>query len=92
MEHPSFNVQAAITRLLDELCEWERNTGRQSVLILREQGRFTLRAMSGKPVPESNNDVTDAQLVSLIEEPCPHERLDMDGFCMECGADKRGIG
>ena len=50
MSHPDADVQSALTRLLDTLCSWERSTGRRSVLILREQGGFTCRAGSGKPV------------------------------------------
>jgi hypothetical protein len=26
------------------------------------------------------------------KEPCAHERLNEDGICRSCGADKRGIG
>ena len=49
MEHESPDVRSALIRLSDALCQWERNTGRQSVLVLREQGGFEYRAMSGKP-------------------------------------------
>lgn len=63
MVHPSAEVQAAIVRLSDALCTWERNTGRQSILIIREQGGFVYRAASGKPgIP---NDVPDADLIDL---------------------------
>ena len=66
MEHPDREVQQALIRLSDALCSWERNTGRQSVLILREQGGFEFRCMSGKPgVPE---DVTDEQLMGTLRE------------------------
>lgn len=66
MEHPDQEVRQALIRLNDALCAWERNTGRQSVLILREQGGFEHRAMSGKPgVPEY---VTDEQLMWTIRE------------------------
>lgn len=44
MEHPDREVQAAIVRLNDALCKWERSTGRQSVMILREQGNFVHRS------------------------------------------------
>lgn len=64
MEHLNEDVQTALIRLCDALCTWERSTGRESVLILREQGGFVFRAMSGKPnVP---GDVVDAQLVQII--------------------------
>lgn len=64
MQHPDPNVQQAIIQLSDALCTWERATGRQSVLIIREQGGFAYRAMSGKPgVPD---DVNDERLFSLL--------------------------
>jgi len=63
MEHADKEVQAAIVRLADAMCTWERATGRENVIIIRE-GDFVFRAMSGKPnVPE---DVTDEQLVRLV--------------------------
>lgn len=55
--HPSPDVQAAIVRLSDALCTWERETSRQSVLVIREQGGFVYRAQSGKPgVPDFVDD------------------------------------
>ena len=66
VEHPDREVRQALIRLNDALCTWERNTGRQSVLILREQGGFEHRSMSGKPdVPK---DVTDEQLMETLRE------------------------
>ena len=64
MEHPNWEVRQALINLCDALCIWERSTGHESVLILREKGGFVFRAMSGKPnVPD---DVVDAQLVQII--------------------------
>jgi len=66
MRHPNQEINQALIRLTDLLCEWERNTGRESVLILREAGGFVYRAVSGKPgVPD---DIEDAQLMKLIED------------------------
>lgn len=63
MEHLDPEVQLAIIRLADALCTWERSTGRESVMIIRENG-FCFRAVSGKPgVP---NDVTDEQIKKTI--------------------------
>ena len=65
-QHPDKDVNQAIVRLLDALCSWERSTGRQSVLILREQGGFIVRAQSGKPnIPD---DVSDDFLFKFIEK------------------------
>ncbi|MCK4858395.1 MAG: hypothetical protein KAT58_10530 [candidate division Zixibacteria bacterium] len=63
MEHPNPDVQAAIIKLSDALCSWERATGRQSALIIREQGGFVYRAESGKPGISA--DIPDAQLFAL---------------------------
>jgi hypothetical protein len=63
-EHKDSEVRSAIIRLNDALCTWERSTGIESVLIIREQRGFVYRSVSGKPdVPE---DVTDEQLKELI--------------------------
>ena len=63
MEHPDPEVRAAIIKLSDALCSWERATSRESVLIVRETD-FTYRAASGKPgIPEG---VTDAQVMRNI--------------------------
>ena len=61
MIHPDPEVRAAIIRLSDALCQWERSTGRESVLIIREQGGFVYRAVSGKP--DVSDGIVDAQLV-----------------------------
>lgn len=63
-EHPDPEVRHAIIRLNDALCSWERNTGRESLLILREVGGFVHRSQSGKPgIPD---DISDAQLLGMI--------------------------
>ena len=57
MQHPDKDVREAIGKLCDALCMWERESGRNSILILREQGDFAYRAMSGKPViPDDTED------------------------------------
>jgi hypothetical protein len=62
-EHPDEGVMVAIIRLSDALCQWERATGRESVLIIREKN-WNYRAQSGKPnVPDF---VTDEQLVGML--------------------------
>ena len=61
-EHSDPDVQAALIRLCGLLCSWERATGRESLLILRETGGFQFRADCGKPLDSSLDDVTDEQL------------------------------
>lgn len=64
MTHPDREVQQALVRLNDALCSWERSTGRQSVLILREEGGFICRTQSGKPgIPD---DIEDSMLLNMI--------------------------
>lgn len=64
MEHSDMAVRNALIKLNDALCSWERNTGRESVLILREQGGFLLRSQSGKPV--ELHDIPDADLLNMV--------------------------
>lgn len=62
-EHPDPEVQQAIIALSNVLCSYERMTGRESVLVIREQGGFVYRAQSGKPgIPD---DVTDEMLLAV---------------------------
>jgi hypothetical protein len=61
--HPDPEVRAAIIRLSDALCQWERNTEVRSVLIVREKD-FVYRAQDGKPiVPDF---ITDTELLEMI--------------------------
>ena len=60
-EHKDREVQAALTHLLDALCTWERETGRYSVLILRESD-YLCRAANGKCIVP--DDVSDEQLIA----------------------------
>ena len=66
-EHPDPDVQQAIVRLCGALCIWERATGRESVLILREQGGFCFRATSGKPVDDEPRGPSDTQLIVSVQ-------------------------
>lgn len=66
MEHPDPEVQQAIVALCDRLCSWERATGRESVLILRERCGFVFRAQSGKPgIPD---DIADINLLATVSD------------------------
>lgn len=65
--HIDPDVNAALIRLSDALCTWERATGIMSVLIVRDQSGFCYRAMDGKPgIPD---DLSDAQLLANVYEP-----------------------
>jgi len=64
MSHSDNEVNRALVRLNDALCTYERNTGIESVLILREQRGWFHRSVSGKPnVPD---DIPDDMLMRNI--------------------------
>lgn len=63
-EHQCRQVQQALVRLNDALCAWERNTGINSVLIIREESGWSHRSQSGKPgIPD---DITDEMLLGCV--------------------------
>jgi len=65
MQHQNSDIKQALVRLTDALCSWERSTGIDSVLILREKGGFVYRAVSGKAnIPD---DIPDSHLMKIIE-------------------------
>jgi hypothetical protein len=65
-QHKDKEVQAAIVRLTDALCTWERETGRENILIIREVDGFEFRAINGKPnVPD---DLDDAFILKRFQE------------------------
>ena len=67
MKHPSEDVEQALIRLGDAITQWERTTGRQSVLIFREVGGFIHRLDSGKPVDRNYRlEPTDADLLEML--------------------------
>jgi len=68
MTHPCCRVQEALVQLNDALCSWERSTGKQSVLIVREEGGWFHRSQSGKPLPSTSDDIPDCALLDQIAE------------------------
>ena len=57
MFHKDIEVRAALIRLLDSLCTWERNTGNGSKLFLvhdNEADGETIFAMDGKPMEHTS--------------------------------------
>jgi len=65
MEHIDPEVRRAIIRLDDALCTYERATGRESIIIIREQGGFVHRAACGKP--DIPSDIGDDQLLAPFQ-------------------------
>jgi hypothetical protein len=70
MEHLDKDVRHALIRLNDALCTWERSTGRQSILILREEHGFVHRSASGKPF-----DVPDISDEELFKGVMGHDQI-----------------
>ena len=79
-DHPDREINEAITRLCVALVNWERATGRQSVLILRENNGenpgermtepgYTLRAGNGIPLGRDNDDIPDDDLLRPFTVP-----------------------
>ena len=68
MEHSSEYIQEKIQALLDQLCQDERSTGIESILIIRDKRGFCLRAVSGvqKFAPD---DLTDQELLDYFGRP-----------------------
>jgi hypothetical protein len=64
--HGDPRVRALIINLNDALCSWERETGRESVLIIREQGGFVHRSVSGKPVPPVARGLSDDVIIRSV--------------------------
>lgn len=87
--HPDEEVRQALGKLCDRLCGWERATGRESVLILREKGspeNFEFRASSGKPLDGSQDDITDRQLMETAD--LQDERMHFECKCHVCLKEK----
>jgi len=61
-KHPCNAVQEAIDKLDAALCDWERDTSRKSVVIIREEGGFVHRTANGRPdIPD---DITDCEALA----------------------------
>lgn len=65
--HKDKEVNSALIRLLDALCEWERNSGRRSTLILIPHcaDERTVLAQDGKPIPEDSLYHQPAKILEL---------------------------
>ena len=65
-KHLDPHIDHLLVQLNDALCTWERSTGRQSVLILREQHGFEHRSVNGKPCVV--DDVDDRTLLNMVKQ------------------------
>lgn len=66
--HIDKEVNSAMIRLLDALCEFERNSGRKSTLVLIphcEDERVVI-AQDGKPFPEPDTTEYVAKMISEL--------------------------
>jgi hypothetical protein len=76
-DHPSKDVRAAAIRLIDALCMWNRSTGRENILIIKDSVGCEYRTLSGAPPPEY---VSDAQLLEAFDgllKPTPPAEGDL---------------
>ena len=60
--HRDPEIRNLITRLTDALCQWERDTGRENILIVREVDGFCWRTINGNP--EIPIDLDDSFLLN----------------------------
>lgn len=66
MNHRCSEVDEALTRLLDALCSWERDTSRGLTLILipHEDDEEIFLSQDGKPIQDSIS-ITPSRLVEV---------------------------
>lgn len=72
--HANTEVSAALVRLNDVLCTLERNTGQQTVLILRDASGYVHRSLNGKPITEDEGAVPDSFLFGLMVDDGDEKR------------------
>jgi hypothetical protein len=65
MINPPDKILHLVHQLNDALCEWERNCGQPSVLILRIGG-WRHQSMDGKPIID--NPMADNELLELFKQ------------------------
>jgi len=86
--HPSEDVNAALVRLNDALCTWERNTGHETALIVRGAG-WQHRSLSGKPISDSIADEELTRFVDSANVPADLKavagKVRRDVGCWHCG-------
>jgi len=64
--HPDPKVQNAIVKLNDALCEHERNTGVQSVMVIRQKD-WKHRSANGKPFTgETEDSLPDNEVFNIF--------------------------
>lgn len=75
LEHFDSEIAATLRKLADQLCQWERSTGRESLLIFREvpgnlsmheqlrgNSDFVIRLVNGVSVDPASSDLADSTL------------------------------
>jgi hypothetical protein len=57
-KHPDENVRKALIGLVDALCSWERSTGNEHLIIVKDTARagYEYRVLASSPVPEHMGD------------------------------------
>lgn len=65
--HPCPEVRAATLRLLDALATWNRNTGRENLVIIKDTIGVQLRTLSSAPLHSHVTDEAALEMFNLLE-------------------------
>lgn len=67
--HPSPEVRKGLLALLDALCSWERSTGRENLLIVKDSIGCEYRSISGSgDLPKHTGDHAMLEMFENIVE------------------------
>jgi hypothetical protein len=57
-EHPDKNIRRALIELIDALCSWERSTGNEHLIIVKDTARdgYEYRVFTSSPVRDHTGD------------------------------------
>lgn len=79
--HRDKEVNTALIRLMDALCQHERNSGRRSYLFLvtEQPDEKNLIAFDGKPVPEAGTNIEQFFSIAVNERAARTATVRRDG-------------
>lgn len=71
--HPDESVRKALLELVDALCSWERSTGNEHLIIVKDTARegYEYRVFTSSPVPNHTGDHALIEIFdSVIKKKC----------------------
>lgn len=73
-EHPDENVRRALIGLVDALCSWERSTGNEHLIIVKDTARegYEYRVFTSSPVPTHTGDHALLEMFDTVMERVKH--------------------